>query len=1006
MATLTAGRPPVRLTSLVGRASELRDVRQELATTRLLTLTGPGGTGKTRLALAAAAVAGDTFPGGVCWVELAPAADPASVGQTVASQLGAPDTPGQDAAEAIAAHVSGRRTLIVLDNCEHLAAAVAGLAERLLVACPALSILATSREPLSVEGECSWPVPPLSLPPGGTVVTATAAALGGSDAVRLFEQRAQLVRPSFRVTDDNAAAVLQICRRLDGLPLAIELAAARIRISPAAQLAERLDDIFAVLTGGARTAPRRHQALRATLDWSYDLLTADERAVFRRLAVFSGSFTLPAAEQVAAGGGIAGRDILDLLTRLAEKSLLRAEQPDGGARYHLLATIRDYARERLAGTAEEEPARRAHLRYFTDLAEQAGPLVEQGLEGLEKELDRLDTERPNLRTALEFARQSGRGEAALRLAGQLGRYAYLRGHYHEIRQWMDQAVLDGADAPAALRAKALLGSGRLALLQCDYAPAVRRLHAALRLYRELGDPGGIASALQVLGSVAREQGSYARSARLHAESLAIAAAAGDRRAVASAHGYLGFVSWLQGGFGRATEECTAALEQFRELGDVEGTAWSLLSLGTVARYEGDAERAADLLGQSRSLSMRIGFREGIAWSLEQLGLLAAGVGDPGAGALFRHSLALHRELRDRWRMCSVLDDLAAVALAGGDEADAQRAAGLLGAAEAMREVIGTVIAPCERAQHDQTVAGARAALGAEAFAAAWRRGRLAQPDDLAQPARPRPEPPPAPAFRTRGPGPGRCGRRRGRHAGDPGAGHGHRPGRGRGRPDRSGLGLRQTARAAVPAGHVGAADQGADRCRAVAGRLAPATGERPAHRAARTSPRARRSRLGGLRGPPLRPQPGRPRDCDVSTFRQALAAARGARPAADALPDLQRAVAAYGGEFLAGMPAGEWAQARREELGRAFESALLAVGRLQAAAGRYQAAAAAFRRVVTHEPLNESAHRELMLCWERLGETARAVRHYEQIQQMLREQVGVPPAAETTALYERLLAAR
>ena len=743
MATLTAGRPPVRLTSLVGRASELRDVRQELATTRLLTLTGPGGTGKTRLALAAAAVAGDTFPGGVCWVELAPAADPASVGQTVASQLGAPDTPGQDAAEAIAEHVSGRRTLIVLDNCEHLAAAVAGLAERLLVACPALSILATSREPLGVEGECSWPVPPLSLPPGGAVVTATAAALGGSDAVRLFEQRAQLVRPSFRVTDDNAAAVLQICRRLDGLPLAIELAAARIRILPAAQLAERLDDIFAVLTGGARTAPRRHQALRATLDWSYDLLTADERAVFRRLAVFSGGFTLPAAEQVAAGGGIAGRDILDLLTRLAEKSLLRAEQPDGGARYHLLATIRDYARERLAETAEEEPARRAHLRYFTELAEQAGPLVERGLEGLEKELDRLDTERPNLRTALEFARQSGRGEAALRLAGQLGRYAYLRGHYHEIRQWMDQAVLDGADAPAALRAKALLGSGRLALLQCDYAPAVRRLHAALRLYRELGDPGGIASALQVLGSVAREQGSYARSARLHAESLAIAEAAGDRRAVASAHGYLGFVSWLQGGFGRATEECTAALEQFRELGDVEGTAWSLLSLGTVARYEGDAERAADLLGQSRSLSMRIGFREGIAWSLEQLGLLAAGAGDPGAGALLRHSLALHRELRDRWRMCSVLDDLAAVALAGGDEADAQRAAGLLGAAEAMREAIGTVIAPCERAQHDQTVAGARAALGAEAFAAAWRRGRLAQPDDLAEPPPARPPAVPA-----------------------------------------------------------------------------------------------------------------------------------------------------------------------------------------------------------------------------------------------------------------------
>ncbi len=1027
MATLTAGRPPVRLTSLVGRASELRDVRQELATSRLLTLTGPGGTGKTRLALAAAAVAGDSFPGGICWVELAPAGDPAIVGQTVASQLGAPDTPGQDAAEAIADHVDGRRTLIVLDNCEHLAAAVASLAERLLVACPALSILATSREPLGVEGECSWPVPPLSLPPGGAVVTATAAALAGSDAVRLFEQRAQLVRPSFRVTDGNAAAVLQICHRLDGLPLAIELAAARIRILPAAQLAERLDDIFAVLTGGARNAPRRHQALRATLDWSYDLLTADERAVFRRLAAFSGGFTLPAAEQVTAGGGIPGRDILDLLTRLAEKSLLRVEQPDGGARYHLLAIIHDYARDRLAEAAEEEPVRRAHLRYFTELAEQVGPLVEHGEspQALERELDRLDTERPNLRAALDFARQSGSSEAALRLAGQLGRYAYLRGHYHEIRQWMDEAVLDGADAPAALRAKALLGSGRLALLQCDYAPAVRRLHAALRLYRELGDPGGIASALQVLGSVAREQGSYARSARLHAESLAIAAASGDRRAVASAHGYLGFVSWLQGGFGRATEECTAALEQFRELGDVEGTAWSLLSLGTVARYEGDGDRAAALLGQSRSLSDSIGFREGVAWSLEQLGLLAASAGDPGAAALLRRSLTLHRELRDRWRMCSVLDDLAAVALAGGDEAAAEQAAGLLGAAEATREAIGTVIAPCERAQHDETLAGARAALGAAAFAAAWQRGRLAPPDELETPAR-APGQAPAPAGREV-PAPA-----------------------GREVPAPAGREVPAPAGREVPAGPPGGpatlvvralgtatvqlrdetaltvADWGYAKPRELLFLLATSAPLTKEQIGAALWPDASRQQLGNALHTALRElrralgDPGwvvyadrryalsaaRPRDCDVDTFSQALAAARNARPAAAALPELQRAVAAYGGEFLAGMAAGEWAQARREELGRAFESALLAIGRLHAAAGRHQAAATAFRRVITQEPLNESAHRELMVCWERLGETARAVRHYEQFQEMLRDQVGVPPAAETTALYERLLAAR
>ena len=385
MATLTAGRAPVRFTSLVGRESELRDVLQALEGSRLLTLTGPGGTGKTRLALAAAHTAQGVFPGGVCWAELAPLGDPAIVGQTVASQIGVPDTPGLDAAEAIAGHVGGRSVLIVLDNCEHLAAAVAGLAERLLAMCPALSLLATSREPLGVEGECSWLVPPLSLPlsgPGDHPASRApaAAALAGSDAVRLFEQRARLVQPSFRVSDDNAAAVLQICRRLDGLPLAIELAAARMRILSAAQLAERLDDIFGVLTGGARSAPPRHQALRATLDWSYDLLTMAERTVFRRLAVFCGGFTLAAAERVAAGGVIPARDILDLLTRLADKSLLRVEQGDGGARYHLLAVIRDYARERLAGTAGEELPRQAHLWYFTALAEEIGPLVERGEE--------------------------------------------------------------------------------------------------------------------------------------------------------------------------------------------------------------------------------------------------------------------------------------------------------------------------------------------------------------------------------------------------------------------------------------------------------------------------------------------------------------------------------------------------------------------------------------------------------------------------------------------------
>jgi predicted ATPase/DNA-binding SARP family transcriptional activator len=1012
MSSLIADRLPVRLTPLVGRQRELQDVVDSLSGSRLLTLTGPGGVGKTRLALAAAGAVSACYQGGVCWVELAPVDDPGIVAHVVAGQLGVPDSPGQDAVAAIAENVGDRSLLIVLDNCEHLASAAAVLAGQLLGNCVALSILATSREVLGVEGERSWPVPPLSLPEAG--VPSAAAVVSEFDAVRFFEHRARLVFPSFQIDDNNAGAVVEVCRRLDGLPLAIELAAAQMRMLSVGQLAERLDDIFTVLAGGPRTAPHRQQALRATLDWSHDLLDDEERVVFRRLAVFCGGFTLTAAEQVAAGSGIGPERVLGLLTRLADKSLLRVDLGDGGARYYLLATVREYARERLVEASEEEAARRAHVQWAIGLVEHVASRVDGGHRGplgLERELDRLDAETPNLRVALEFAHHHGDPEAALRIAGPLGRFAYLRGHYQEIREWMDAAVMAGADAPATLRAKALLGSGRLALLQCDYLPAVRRLEAARRLYRELDDAQGMASALQVLGSVAREQGRYARAMELHGESLSIAEAAGDRWAVASAHGYLGFACWLQARFDRAAEECTVALRMFRELDDVEGIAWSLLSLGTIGRLQGDGEQAAVLLQESRSLAERIGFREGVAWSLEQLGLLAADRGDPSAAALLRTSLEIHHDLRDRWRSCSVLEDLAAIALAGGN---AEQAARLLAAAEAMRGTIGSVIAPCEKGQHEATMTGARAALGDKSFAAAWRQGRQAPIDDLqadlAGQEAVRPGPPSA----------GRGSRLRTL------AGEGKQATRTSAANDGV-LRIRTLGAAAVHRGEtaVTAADWGYAKPRELLFLLAASppltkdqlgaalwpdlSGQRLGH-ALHTALRALRRALGDTgwvvyADGRYRFNTARDHESDLETFEQALTAARGAHPAAAALPDLQRAVAAYRGDFLAGMAAGEWAEGRRDELARSFESALLAVGRLHAAAGRYQPAAAAFRRAIAHEPLNETAHRELMNCWVRLGETARAVRHYQELVELLQERVGVPPAAETTALYRRLVAA-
>jgi predicted ATPase/DNA-binding SARP family transcriptional activator len=1058
--SLITAQLPVRLTPLVGRESELDDIVHTVTRARLLTLTGPGGTGKTRLALAAARSARESFPAGVCWVELAQIEDPGIVAATVAGRLGVPDTPGQDATDAVAEFLADHQVLVVLDNCEHLAGATALLIENLLSVCPALTVMATSRESLGVEGELNWQVPPLSLPQAGSAPTAS--VLASSDAVKLFEQRAQLVRPSFRVTDENAAQVASICQRLDGLPLAIELAAPRMRIMSSAQLAERLDDIFALLVGGARSAPARHQALRATLDWSHDMLDAEERAAFRRLSAFAGGFTLEAAERVAAGGDIKPASMLELLTRLADKSLLRVEHSRGDSRYHLLVTIRDYARDRLAAAGESDSLRRAHLNYFTELVETAAARIESVEAeggGLELELDRLDTELPNLRKAFEFAQESGDPVAALRIAGPLDRYAYLRGRYAEIRQWMDAAVTSCPDAPAGLRAKALLGSGRLALLQCDYAPAVRRLEAALRLSRELRDPRGIAGALQVLGSVAREQGRYARAVELHAESLAVAEAAGDRWAVASAHGYLAFVSWLQRDFGRATTEASIALARFRDLRDVEGVAWSLISLGTVARYQGEVERAAALLAESRALAEGIGFREGIAWCCEQLGLLAAVDGDAAAITLLRRSLELHSELRDRWRMSSVLEDLAAIALALGQ---ARPAARLLGAAEGIREAIGTVIAPCERPQHLQTTAAARTALGEEAFTAARQQGMAATMDELtadlpsAEDAAPAPAAPaPAPRAPARdeqirpdqisGAGTEDAGTAQTRGAGSPAAGTA------RAEPGTAGARARPAARSrpAPLAARGGGAASGPLRVRTLGGAVVefgeaaltaahwgyakprelmfllvsspPMTKDQIA---AALWPELSRQQLGNALHTALRElrralgDPGwviyadghyrfdrsRQHECDVTEFEDALLAARRARPPEAALPELQRAIGAYGGDFLDGMSAGEWALVRRDELRRAFESALLAAGRLQTAAGRHQAAVTLFRRAVAHEPLNETAHRELMSCWSRLGETARAVRHYEELTALLSEQVGVPPAPETTALYRRLTA--
>ncbi|HEV2238806.1 MAG TPA: AAA family ATPase, partial [Ktedonobacterales bacterium] len=476
---------PIQLTSFIGREREVAEVTQLLATARLVTLTGSGGCGKTRLALRAGADALDRFDDGVWLVELAPLADPAHVTQAVATALGVPAEPGRPLLATLTEHLRARHLLLVLDNCEHLVAACAGLADALLHACPHLTILATSREPLVIEGEHSFHVPSLGLPEAGQ--TPTLARVAACEAARLLIERATAAQPDFALTERNATAVEQLCRRLDGIPLALELAAARVRALTVEQVAQRLDDRFHLLTGGSRKALPRQQTLRALIDWSHDLLTPAERTLFRRLAVFAGGWTLEAAEEVCSGDVVAPTDVLDLLARLVDKSLVLADEQQAAARYHLLETVRQYAGEKLLEAGEAESLRDRHLTCFLALAEEAhshSGTVEQYAWAR-----RLAAEYDNLRTALEWSRaQPSETELELRLAGAM-MFAWLAfGHLSAGRAALEQALArSNPHARTQARARALAMAGQLAGMQMDVAAASALHSESVAIYRELGD---------------------------------------------------------------------------------------------------------------------------------------------------------------------------------------------------------------------------------------------------------------------------------------------------------------------------------------------------------------------------------------------------------------------------------------------------------------------------------------------------------------------------------------
>jgi predicted ATPase/class 3 adenylate cyclase/Tfp pilus assembly protein PilF len=787
---------PVLQTSFIGRERELEEVKQLLGRNRLVTLMGAGGAGKTRLSIQVAADLIEQFKHGAWQVELAPLTDPGLVVPTIASTLGVREVAGRAILDSLIDYLQPKTLLLVMDNCEHLVESAAQTIGALLRVCPTLRVLATSRDALGVAGEATYRIPPLARPDARRRYSLE--ELAEFAAVRLFVERAVQSNQQFALTEDVATPVARITQRLDGIPLAIELAAAQMNALSAAEIDTRLSDRFQVLTGGQGGLPH-HQTLRATIDWSYDLLGEVQRLLFRRLAVFAGGFILDAAEEICAGDRVDGADVLDLLTTLVDKSLVMAEEVGGEVRYRVLETIREYGRDKLQESAEEAAAAHGkHLRWYFRLVEQAEPELRRPAQL--SWLDRLETEHDNLRAALEWSKNEDHG-TGVRVAGALHHFWLLRGHLTEGRDWLEAAITADTDGSGPAFAKAVQALGALelrlgrydrantlcerslalfqaaddnlgmglslnvlgtvarirgdyqraremleeALVRCrqahdmvavaqtlntigvaarrqhDYDRARAALEESVTLWREHGDRWGLAHALGTLGVVIRQQGDYALATALHEESLALRREMGDRLEVASSLQSLGAIAIEQEDYAKAAGLLEEAVALFRDLGDMLSVAAALGNLGFVAFHRGDFARATELLDESLRLARELGSGPLIAGSLCFMGMVAHAGGDHArAAALLQQSVTLFGKQADKIWLAVGLVGLASVAAAQGKP---QRGARLLGAADALRDTVGTPLSPMDRTDREHALAAVCALLEEEAFSAAWAEGQ-------------------------------------------------------------------------------------------------------------------------------------------------------------------------------------------------------------------------------------------------------------------------------------------
>jgi predicted ATPase/DNA-binding SARP family transcriptional activator len=1011
------------LTSLVGRDRDLEEIAATLTTARLVTLTGPGGVGKTRVGLAVAARRCHDLQ--TYWVELTALSGPGTQEDIVAAicvAAGMPDVSRGDGVARLAAAFDHPPALLLLDNAEHVIRACAEVVDALLRLCPALQILVTSREPLTVEGEHVHRVGPLALPEPGQPI-----GLDRQDSVELFVQRARAIDGSFELTDGNRADVLAICRAMAGMPLGIELAAARVAAigigpvaavlaDPAARNATPGDDPF---PGTDR--PVRHRSVSASLGWSYDLLPRDQAALFRRLSVFPGSFDIGGAEAVAGDLTPEGTAVR-LLTVLVEKSMVVAADRDGETWYRLLAPLQAYAAERLAESTDLDGTVTAHLAYVTELAERLGGAG--GSPESPGDLDRLEGALPDIRAALLVARRAHdelssavpvphpvdgtattagldgavapvcaatlrvaetRVALGVRLAGLLVRLCYLRGHYQEGQQWLEWAVMAGRCGRPESLAAALRGAGRLAFLRCDYPLATARLREALDLTTELGDQTHVVDTLMWLGSVARETSDYRGAESLCVRARELAAATGDEWSVVRADNYLAFTAWLQGHFDEAVERCQSTMDAAIRIGDTETVIWSTINMGAARLYQGDLLAADDLLQEAARRSERDRFAEGVAWSRHLLGVLQVRRGDRvGALTLLRSALSAHRALDDRWRVTSVVDDLAGLAAVAADGVAAAR---FLGAADALRRQIGVTPAPVEQDDRRITLRLTRGLLRGKDCDAELEAGAAADVEELAGTLGPVSRPGDAGEV-----GPDDAGTEQSERGAERPAGSGTERAS-RSSADRvaehsdplPALDIRMLGAATVRVDGrlLRGTDFGYAKPRELLFFLAaggPASKETigdalwpdsPASKvkgALHTALRELRRAVGstslvGLADGNYFLHPDADITSDLADFEREVAAADAEGNPRRALPRLRRAIGLYGGEFLEGGLRAAWAQQLAVELGDRYQALLLGLGRALSLQGRWASATEVFLHAVHHDPDDVEARRLLVAAW-------------------------------------------